>query len=70
MTKKKVKSPAQRKREKRDAKILDLYGKQKDNFERAADLYNYIADKAECGYGTVINVLQSKGVITPRKEQQ
>lgn len=70
MTKKKVKSPAQRKREKRDAKILKLHTDLKDNFERVTDLYNYIADKAECGYSTVILVLQNNGVITPKKKQQ
>lgn len=70
MTKKKVKSPAQRKREKRDAKILKLYRELKDNFERATDLYNYIADKAECGYSTVILVLQINGMITPKSQQQ
>ena len=70
MTKKKVKSPAQRKREKRDAKILKMHSSLKGNYERATDLYNYIADKVECGYGTVILVLQNNGVITPKKEQQ
>lgn len=70
MTKKKIKSPAARKREKRDAKILDLYNSLKGNFERATDLYNHISDKAECGYGTVIKVLQDNGVITTKKERQ
>lgn len=67
---KKVKSPAQKKREKRDAKILSLYDSLKGNFERAVDLYNHIATKAECGYGTVILVLQNNGILTPKSQQQ
>lgn len=67
---KKIKSPSRKKREERDKKIICLYDRLKENFERATDLYDHIAAKVGCGYGTVILVLQKNGILTPKNKQQ
>ncbi len=69
MTKKKTLSISKQAREERNAKILALYPRMHDKYERALDLYIAIGRRAKCSHDTVMKVLKENGVIA-RKEQQ